>query len=336
MSYFFSRLGAYTLDRRKKNAFYLETLKSFSELSIERGVHTLFFPGGTRSRSGHLESRVKLGLLGTAIDAQCKNFQVPDGKKIFVVPVVLNYHAVLEAKSLIEQYLKYTGKQLYLVEKDGFGGFLKVLKFLRQFVSNSSEIIVNFGKPIDVLGNFVDKNGNSSDQHGKSIDVKAYFESGGQIRYDRQRNEEYTKRLAEKIVERYKVENIVLSSHLVAFTAFNIVRKKFPKLDLYGVLRLPKEDKRIPVDLLYKNIEILRAELINLATEGELKLSETVKDSTVEKLVKHGIENSGAFHLKKPLKYNKKGFFESQDLNLLYFYHNRLDAYGLEKHIIVN
>jgi glycerol-3-phosphate O-acyltransferase len=138
-------------------------------------VHTLFFPGGTRSRSGHLESRVKLGLLGTAIDAQCKNFQVPDGKKIFVVPVVLNYHAVLEAKSLIEQYLKYTGKQLYLVEKDGFGGFLKVLKFLRQFVSNSSEIIVNFGKPIDVLGNFVDKNGNSSDQHGKSIDVKAYI-----------------------------------------------------------------------------------------------------------------------------------------------------------------
>jgi glycerol-3-phosphate O-acyltransferase len=336
MSYFFSRLGAYTLDRRKKNAFYLETLKSFSELSIERGVHTLFFPGGTRSRSGHLESRVKLGLLGTAIDAQCKNFQDPEGKKIYVVPVVLNYHAVLEAKSLIEQYLKYTGKQLYLVEKDGFGGFLKVLKFLRQFVSNSSEIIVNFGKPIDVLGNFVDINGNSSDQHGKSIDVKAYFESGGQIRYDRQRNEEYTKRLAEKIVDRYKVENIVLSSHLVAFTAFNIVRKKFPKLDLYGVLRLPKEDKRIPVDLLYKNIEILRAELINLATEGELKLSETIKDSTVEKLVKHGIENSGAFHLKKPLKYNKKGYFESQDLNLLYFYHNRLDAYGLEKHITVN
>ncbi len=336
MSFFFSRLGAYTLDRRKKNAFYLETLKSFSELSIERGVHTLFFPGGTRSRSGHLESRVKLGLLGTAVDAQCKNFQEPDGKKIFIVPVVLNYHAVLEAKSLIEQHLKYTGKQLYLVEKDGFGGFFKVLKFLRQFMSNSSEIIVNFGKPIDVLGNFVDSDGNSTDRHGNLIDLKAYFESGGSLRYDRQRNEEYTKKLADKIVERYKVENIVQSSHLVAFTAFNIIRKKFPKLDLYAVLRLPKEDKRIFAELLYKNIEILRTELIMLATEGDLKLSDTVKNSPVDKLVNHGIENSGAFHLKKPLKYNKKGYFESQDLNLLYYYHNRMDAYGLEKYIIAN
>jgi glycerol-3-phosphate O-acyltransferase len=299
-------------------------------------VHTLFFPGGTRSRSGHLESRVKLGLLGTAVDAQCVNYQQPDGKKIFIVPVVLNYHAVLEAKSLIEQYLKYTGKQLYLVEKDGFGGFFKVLKFLRQFVSNSSEIIVNFGKPIDVLGNFVDSEGNSSDRHGNLIDLKAYFESGASVRYDRQRNEEYTKKLADKIVERYKVENIVQSSHLVAFTAFNIIRKKFPKLDLYGVLRLPKEDKRIFAEILYKNIEILRTELIKLATEGDLKLSDTVKNSPVDKLVNHGIENSGAFHLKKPLKYNKKGYFESQDLNLLYYYHNRMDAYGLEKHIIAN
>jgi glycerol-3-phosphate O-acyltransferase len=334
MAYFFSRLGAYTLDRRKKNTFYLESLKSFSQLSIERGVHTLFFPGGTRSRSGHLESKVKLGLLGTAIDAQCNNLMREDGQKIFIVPVVLNYHAVLEAKSLIEQYLKHTGKELYLVEKDGFGGFFKVLKFLRQFVSNSSELIVNFGKPMDVMGNFVDINGVSYDQHGNSVELKDYFISGAAVKYDRQRNEEYTKKLADKIVTRYHAENIVLSSHLIAFTAFNIIRKKYPMLDLYGVLRLPKEDKIISKELLYKNIEILRSELIKLASAGQLQLSDTVKNSSVENLVKHGIENVGAFHVKKPLAMNKKGYFISQDLNLLYYYHNRMDAYGLEKFII--
>jgi glycerol-3-phosphate O-acyltransferase len=78
----------------------------------------------------------------------------------------------------------------------------------------------------------------------------------------------------------------------------------------------------------------LRAELVKLASSGQLQLSDTVKNSSVENLVKHGIENVGAFHLKKPLAMNKKGYFFSQDLNLLYYYHNRMDAYGLEKFII--
>jgi glycerol-3-phosphate O-acyltransferase len=187
---------------------------------------------------------------------------------------------------------------------------------------------------MDVMGNFVDSNGVSYDQHGNVVELKDYFISGSSVKYDRQRNEEYTKHLADKIVTRYHAENIVLSSHLIAFTAFNIIRKKYPKLDLYGVLRLPKEDKIIPKELLYNNIEILRAELVKLASSGQLQLSDTVKNSSVENLVKHGIENVGAFHLKKPLAMNKKGYFFSQDLNLLYYYHNRMDAYGLEKFII--
>ena len=51
-AYFMNRLGAYRVDRRKKNPIYLETLKSMSSLSIDRGIHSLFFPGGTRSRAG--------------------------------------------------------------------------------------------------------------------------------------------------------------------------------------------------------------------------------------------------------------------------------------------
>ena len=36
---------------------------------IEHGYHSLFFPGGTRSRSGGVERRLKLGLAGTGIEA---------------------------------------------------------------------------------------------------------------------------------------------------------------------------------------------------------------------------------------------------------------------------
>ncbi|MBK8196551.1 MAG: 1-acyl-sn-glycerol-3-phosphate acyltransferase [Lewinellaceae bacterium] len=60
-AYFMNRLGAYRVDRRKKNPIYLETLKTMSNLSIQRGVNSLFFPGGTRSRSGELETEPRWG-----------------------------------------------------------------------------------------------------------------------------------------------------------------------------------------------------------------------------------------------------------------------------------
>lgn len=42
-AYFMNRLGAYRVDRRKKNPIYLETLKEMSNLSIQRGTNSLFF-----------------------------------------------------------------------------------------------------------------------------------------------------------------------------------------------------------------------------------------------------------------------------------------------------
>jgi glycerol-3-phosphate O-acyltransferase len=44
-------------------------LKEYSTVLLEHGYHSLFFPGGTRSRSGGVERRLKLGLLGTALAA---------------------------------------------------------------------------------------------------------------------------------------------------------------------------------------------------------------------------------------------------------------------------
>ncbi|WBM74870.1 1-acyl-sn-glycerol-3-phosphate acyltransferase [Saprospira grandis] len=331
MSYFFSRLGAYTLDRRKKNPFYLESLKSFSQLSIERGVHSLFFPGGTRSRDGALEERLKLGLLGTAIDAQGAVLERGEKNKVYIVPVVLNYHFVLEAKSLIEQHLKYTGKELYIPEGSGFSA-MGILKYLRQFVYNSSEILVNFGQPMDVMGNFVDEEGRSLDPQGREVDLKDYYTSAGQLCYDRQRNEVYTERLADKIVERFRVENVVLSSHLLAFTAFNIIKARQKEQDLYGILRLPKEERRISQALLFDNLKLLRTALKELEAKGELKLSEMLAKNSLEELVADGLQNIGAFHVNKPLFWNKKeGCYESEDLNLLYYYHNRMKAYGLHR-----
>ena len=331
-AYFMNRIGTYRVDRRKKNPIYLETLKAMSNLSIQKGTNSLFFPGGTRSRSGALEDRLKLGLLGTAVEAQRGNFQNGRDEKIFIVPLILSYHFVLEAQFLIEQHLRRVGREKYLRAKDNFLSLRKILKFAWTVYSEENDIIISVGKPMDVLGNPVDENGISYDNYGNEIDVKDYFKSGEEVVKNLQRESEYTKILSKAIVERYLIDNIVLSSHLVAFAAFNLLKQYNSSLDLYAILRLPSSDFVFTEESLIDVIQQLQEELINMEAADKVKLSESIT-LPAKDLMYDGIERLGNFHVAKPLKKNKKGQIVSDNFNLLYYYHNRLDSYSLEEKI---
>ncbi|MCB0653270.1 MAG: 1-acyl-sn-glycerol-3-phosphate acyltransferase [Saprospiraceae bacterium] len=331
-AYYMNRLGAYRVDRRKKNSVYLETLKTMSNLAIQRGTNSLFFPGGTRARSGALESNLKLGLLGTIVEAQRGIYQSGKEDKVFVVPLILGYHFVLEAKHLIEQHLRQVGREQYFVSRDGSHSFRLIVKFIWQLFSKSNEIVLSLGQPMDVLGNPVDAEGNSYDNYGNKIEVKEYFMSDDEVTEDIQRESQYTKALAEKITERYKKDNIVLSSHLVAFAAFEILKYENSRLDLYGILRLPPEDYQFSRDQLREVIGQLREVLIEMKSKGEIKLSGEV-EGDLENLISQGIARMGNFHTLDPLMVNKKGQIVSKNFKILYYYHNRLSGYQLESKI---
>ena len=130
LSFFMGNLGAYTVDRRKKNALYKEVLKEYATVTLENGYDNLFFPGGTRSRSGGVEQKLKLGLLGCGINAYLNNLRAgkPEGK-IFVVPCTLNYHLVLEGETLIEDHLKDVGKSRYIIVDDEFSKPRRIAAF---------------------------------------------------------------------------------------------------------------------------------------------------------------------------------------------------------------
>lgn len=332
VAYFMNRLGAYRVDRRKKNDIYLETLKAMSKLSIQRGVNSLFFPGGTRSRSGVLESRLKLGLLGTTVEAQRAIFQQGRKDKIFIVPLVLSYHFVLEGQFLIEQHLKNIGKERFIKTQDAFFNPFKLFQFAWQVLAEGNDITFSFGQPMDVLGNPVDEHGNSYDKYGNLLHLEEYFESNGKINEDLQRESEYTKILAAKIVDRYHKDNIVLSSHLLAFAAFCLLRKENARLDLYGVLRLPPDDYIFDDDLLEEVTGQIQRILQRKAEAGEVRLSPAIALPPRE-LIQDGISKLGTFHVKKPLRLNKEGKVVSENFMLLYFYHNRLEGYGLANKI---
>lgn len=332
VAYFMNRLGAYRVDRRKKSDIYLETLKGYSNLSIEQGVHSLFFPGGTRSRSGQIEQELKMGLLGTAVDAQRRIYESGSDRKVFIVPLILSYHFVLEAQSLIDQHLKRTGKEQYYV-KDEFQSSWKILEFIWRFFQKSSEIIVSFGKPLDVLGNFVNEAGESVDQHGNLIHTQDYFKQKGTINTDYQRQSEYTKILANRIVERYHAENIVLSSHVVAYTAFKLLEHQHPDKDVYDLLRIPSAQVQWPLASFQNAVSVVQNILIQLESEQRLKLSPDVT-ADITTLLQSGLSNIGIYHNKQPLRWIKQQqYIATSDLKLLLYYHNHLLGYDIEHQI---
>ncbi|HND87485.1 MAG TPA: 1-acyl-sn-glycerol-3-phosphate acyltransferase, partial [Saprospiraceae bacterium] len=353
-AYFMNRLGAYRVDRRKKNPIYLETLKAMSNLSIRRGVNSLFFPGGTRSRSGELETELKMGLLGTAVEAQRAKVSaaprkdaaqpLPDPKgangmppqpqvgkeAVFIVPLVICYNFVLEAPFLIEQHLRSTGKENYIRLRDEGKSIRSWLRFVWRFFSTTSDITISVGKPMDVLGNFVDPLGRSFDRYGNELDIRDYFTSKGGVNEDRQREEEYTKLLAERIAERYQVENVALSSHLVAHAVFQMLVHQNPKLDLFGILRLPPDDYAFPFGSVEGVVEQMQQRLVELEQLGKIRLAPELHRHPAD-VVREGVQNLGIFHSEKPLLLNKDGDIISSNFRVLYFYHNRLSSYGLTR-----
>ena len=331
-AYFMNRLGAYRVDRRKKNKIYLETLKSMSSLSIQRGTNSIFFPGGTRSRSGAIENKLKMGLLGTVVEAQRAMIQRNENTKIYIVPLILSYHFVLDGQSLIDQYLKQQGKSRYFKEGKDYSGLSGIIRFIWKILSEGNEITLSFGKAMDVIGNQVDQEGNSKDKYGNTINMADYFISEGKVNTDIQRETEYTGLLAENIIKRFHSDNIVLSSHLLAFAAFEMLCNENPKLDLFGILRLPTDDYIFDYNVLSATVNQLQKTLIIYAEKGKLILSPEIK-SSIDELIADGIKHLGTFHIKKPLKKNKSGEVISENFYLLYFYHNRLTGYGLEKWI---
>jgi glycerol-3-phosphate O-acyltransferase len=168
------------------------------------------------------------------------------------------------------------------------------------------------------------------DNTGRIIDTKDYFVSNGDINVDRQREDEYTRMLSQRIVTEYHKINRVFSSHLVAFIAFEMWQKKFPNLDLFSLLRLPEEDLELNYEEFKETFKRLRKKIYQMKDEGKINYASHLKGKS-DNSITRGLDNVGVFHLNRPLMKNKNGNIITKDLTLLYYYHNRLVGYDLEQ-----
>lgn len=328
-AYYMTRLGAYRVDRRKKNPIYLDSLKIMSQVMLERGTNSLFFPGGTRSRSGALERELKYGLLNSLLSAQRSIYEKGSNQKIIVVPLIIGYHCTLEAQALINRHLKTTGEEKYVGSKKVLS-MRSILSFAWKFFSQSSEMHMSFGEPMDVLGYKLDNEARSVDERGQIVEIREFFSLHGKIEANRQRESVYTRKLAEKVVDNYERYYVVLTSHLAAFTAFQLMRKMHPSMDLYALLRLPVDMLSLPYPLFKETYGKFLTVLKQMEQEGKIRVQTELHSLNLDEAIKHGIKHLGTFHAVLPLKWGNRDNVLPRNPLLVYYYHNRLSGYGLE------
>jgi glycerol-3-phosphate O-acyltransferase len=331
VAHYISKLGAYKVDRRKKNPIYLECLTSMASYSLYKGLNNIFFPGGTRSRSGAIEDKLKLGLLGSAIEGQRLLIEANKSEKVIIVPVVVGYNFVLEAKSLVDQYLRSIAPERYVKSKDTLITFGDRINFIKKLFQRKSSMYLSFGEPMDVMGNYLDENCVSRDKLGNEINLKDYFKLGDDLSENSQRESVYTKLLSQKVLESYMRNNIVTTSHFVTFLAFKIMTKFRKDLDLIGILKLHPSEMKIPLDVFEEVAESARSLLLKKAKLKQIKVEE-VFNNNISEIIDEGLRTGGIYHGRDVI-YKSDMYLKTTSLKLLYFYHNRLIGYEIENEI---
>jgi len=320
ISFFMHNLGAYRVDRRLGNGLYKDVLKTYSQVLLERGYHSLFFPGGTRSRSGGVEKRLKLGLLSTALAAYQKN--IADGKpqrRIYIVPATINYAITLEAETLVEDYLAEEGRHRYIIEDDEFSRLGRIVEFSRRIMTLEGALVIRYGAPLDVFGNRVDEDGESIDARGRRVDPVTYVTGDdGRVQDDPQRDAEYVRTLGEELVRQFRRLTVFMPTNLVARALFDRIAAGVGTRDVYRLLRAPGGEA--PIEKVREDVARLRTLLAQRPELGAV--AERWAEARPGDLIDDALRMFRGYHT-RPVVDREGDRLIANDLRLLYYYQNR-------------
>jgi glycerol-3-phosphate O-acyltransferase len=326
ISFFMHNLGAYRVDRRIRVSLYKDVLKLYSQVMIERGYHSLFFPGGTRSRSGMIERHLKLGLLGSAVEAFTTNQIRRIDRPVWFVPTTINYALVLEAETLIHDWLTEEGQARYIIEDDEFSRIDRWFAFFRKVVGMRGACTIRFGKPIDPFGNAVNGDGQSVTPTGRVIDPGGYVEHRGEPVADAARDAAYTRELGEVLAKRYEQDTVLMSTQVVAHVLFRELVRATPGMDLFARLRLRGEISLEQEDVC-NTLAVTRERLAALERKGRVRLSEVVAQDEPAQLLDRALTFWNGYHDSVAASLEGTRVILG-DPSLLLYYQNRLVSFA--------
>jgi glycerol-3-phosphate O-acyltransferase len=328
LSFFMHNLGAYRVDRRLRYSLYKEVLKNYSCVLLERGYHSLFFPGGTRSRSGGVERKLKLGLAGTGIEAFARTTIAGKPQPVFFVPATINYLLTLEAETLIDDFLQEEGKARYIIEDDESTRFGRVAAFMNKLASMDGGVVVRFSTPLDCFGNTVSEDGQSYDAHGRRVSAASYiYDTSDRPTRNPRREAEYTRELADSICAAYLRDTVILPTHVVAAAAFQALLHRVGQADIFTLLR-HKEDVVVGRGQLAEDVARLRDRAKEMAERGELVLGPGLAHTGGHEILDGALRAFSGYH-EAPVLEPRGADIALTDPRLLFYYQNRLAAHGL-------
>ncbi len=330
-SFFMNNLGAYKLDRRLQHDLYKCVLKTFSQVLLERGYHSLFFPGGTRCRSNIVEEQLKLGLLGTAIDAYVHNLLHHGSRRpMYIVPVTINYNLVLEAESLIDDHLRDAGGRRYFRESDEFDQISTVVRFALNTMKMDSTTILRYGEPLDPFGNRVGPDGRSYDNRGRRLDPTDLVRCprSGEITADPERNRAYTRRTGRRVTEAFRRNTVIMPTQIVAFALFELLNHEHPNWDVYELLRLAS-DETLTWRRIRAMVALLIDEFTDMADRDQLHVAPVLESGSVRDVVNAGIDSLTSYHAPAVVERVGDGVMIHR-IDLLYYYGNRVRTFDID------
>lgn len=320
MGWWMSRLGAYTVDRKKRSALYKEVLKDYSIRCLTTRHHSLFFPGGTRARSGSLETRLKKGLLGTGITAWQE--MIADKRKdsdVYVVPLTLSFQLVLEANTLVEDHLAEAGKQRYIISDDEFAQPRRLYQFASRMMELDASIVCHFGDPMDCIGNPVSYD--PEERRAQSIRRRRYVtDNEGNVELDPQRDMVYTNRLADALVDAYPRYSHAMVTHVAAFAAWRCLEEAVGTTDPFRLIRVPEGKRTFPAPVFMETFRSVVDGVNKGAADGRWFAD---LPSSAEAVLDAALDRFGRYHRSRALTRTGSSFTIG-DPRLCLYYRNRL------------
>jgi glycerol-3-phosphate O-acyltransferase len=242
-------------------------------------------------------------------------------KRIYILPVTINYRLVLEAETLIDDYLAETGKSRYIITDDEFSRIGRILEFFRKILVHEGSVVVRFGRPFDPFGNDITDDGESVDRAGRIIDPASYLRGAdGEVTDDDQRDAEYTRMLGRRLAQVYPRLTVFHATHLLARVLFDECARRAGTRDIYHLLRLAPEHCAVALDDAIEGLTKLRAHIAahpEIGAEHPLDLARSTAT-----LVDDAVRGLGSYHT-HPAVTRAGDTLRVGDMKLLYYYQNR-------------
>jgi glycerol-3-phosphate O-acyltransferase len=237
------------------------------------------------------------------------------------VPATINYRLVLEAETLIDDYLAETGKNRYIITDDEFSRIGRLVEFFRKILAHEGSVIVRFGRPLDPFGNDVTDDGESIDRQGRPVDPASFVRGAdGEVTDDDQRDAEYTRALGRRLAAAFPRLSVFHATHLVARAVYDAIARAAGTRDIYHLLRRSPGQLVVGVDTAIEQLVRLRARLADHPAWGAehpllaAQAAGAVLDDAVRGL--------SSYHT-RPVISRRDLTLAVDDVKLLYYYQNR-------------